>query len=318
MRIGTYFLVAMLLTPLARPKAQTPSVCLSIIPRDTATTVKVGASAGLISKLLSSLGLTGEYKTEANVRTPTDDESAGVIQALAIVCAWLDGDKTKTTDQKIEVLKGWVISMLTYQHKRSEYLRRGSTLALVEFKVHHTARCSPEQLHVIKTPPSLGDVISTPPPPPPKGAIVLKVFPKRNLSLEDILKLRKLIPNYDIRQGRSGLSGANYSADVLFVNRNTVSEDSVIEVMRALQSLGIEIKSVQQHSRGPNQIQVGTIVPQTNHPAFAKSSPLDVEKLSLLKGDEFWKAAFNGEAWCDTGIGHTTRCTISSDGRPVL
>lgn len=82
--------------------------------------------------------------------------------------------------------------------------------------------------------------------------------------------------------------------------------------------LDVAIKSVQQHERSANQIQVGTIVPASGQLAFAISAPLNVDKLATLSGDEFWKTAFNGQAWCDRGIEATVPCTISQQGTPVF
>ena len=145
--------------------------------------------------------------------------------------------------------------------------------------------------------------------------MVLKVFPKSNLTLEDILRLRVLLPKFDIRQGRSTLT--KYPADVLFVDRDRVPESAVIDVMTALQKLGVAIKSVQQSPLASHGIQVGTIVPTANRPAFSEATALDVDKLQSLSGGAFWTTAFNGQAWCNTGIGTTVRCAISADGRPI-
>ena len=104
---------------------------------------------------------------------------------------------------------------------------------------------------------------------------------------------------------------------MLFVQRDRVTEQEILKVARALADVGDPIRSVQQRSNRPDQIQLGTIVPIPNRPAFAGTKPLDLDALAALSGDAFWRAAFNGQAWCDAGPGKTTPCFISSDGRPV-
>jgi hypothetical protein len=145
-----------------------------------------------------------------------------------------------------------------------------------------------------------------PPPPPPKGAISLKVFPRKALgSAAQILQLRTLLPEFDILQGRSGMTGTDAPWDVLFVNRDRVSEQAVLEVIRALQEIGVFIKSVQQRVARPDDIQLGTIKHR-----FSNSEPLNVQQLSSLSGDTFWKAAFNGQAWCGEKPEETAPCPI--------
>jgi hypothetical protein len=139
--------------------------------------------------------------------------------------------------------------------------------------------------------------------------------------MDTVIELRKLLPQFDIRLGRSGLSRDN-PVDVLIVDRDKVKEASVLEVLRALQKEGVTIKSVQQERFKQAEIQVGTILSRHDEAApfvaaFAETPPLDVEKLAALSGNEFWKAALNGQAWCFSGVEQSMQCSISADGRPL-
>lgn len=256
MNVSIGLLLAVFVTPTISAAADLPSVCPPVIPFDTSKTIKGGVSASLISKILSSIGLTGEYHEEAKARLPTEDDRAGAVQGLAIVCAWLDRDTTIPTAQKIELLRAWVITMMTYSGKTSENIYKMPILAAFnvgESNVRTRLFNRPAIVEVAAT----DNVILRPPPPPPAGATILKVFPKSNLGLESILRLRTLLPDFDIRQGRSSLSGSRYPAEVLFVDRDKVSERSVVRVLRALHELGVPIKSVQQSSLAKG-VQVGT------------------------------------------------------------
>jgi hypothetical protein len=164
----------------------------------------------------------------------------------------------------------------------------------------------------------ISSILNSPPPPPPHNALILKIFPKADLGTDKILQLRQILPQFDIRQGRSGLSGSEYPAEVLFTNRKRTSEQTIIETLRGLAKLGIHIKSVQQNYK-PDDMQVGNIIPHKGHPAFESIKSLDIDNLATLKGDEFWREAFNGQAWCDNPkkIEETRPCHISKDGRPV-
>jgi hypothetical protein len=141
-----------------------------------------------------------------------------------------------------------------------------------------------------------------------------------NLTVETAFKLRTLLPQFDIRLGRSNVSRDN-PVDVLIVDRDKISEADIINVLRTLKDVQIPIKSVQQAHFPQPKIQVGTILYRSSATApftatFATTPPLDIEKLASLSGDEFWKAALNGQAWCPEK-GGAVRCSISPDGRAV-
>jgi hypothetical protein len=139
--------------------------------------------------------------------------------------------------------------------------------------------------------------------------------------MDAVIELRKLLPHLDIRLGHSDVGQEN-PVDTLFVDRDKVSEKSVLDVLRALEREGVYIKSVQQSRFRQAEMQVGTILTRSDEAspfvaAFATAPPLDIEKLASLSGNSFWKIAFNGQAWCFPS-GQGVPCSISEDGRPVF
>jgi hypothetical protein len=149
----------------------------------------------------------------------------------------------------------------------------------------------------------------------PEGGIgrpTLQVFLKDNLTERNLTVLKTLLPNFNTVIGRSAIDKRN-PADTLFVNRDEITPAQVLEVVRAVGSMGIPIKSVQQSSifKG-REIQIGTIPSQ-----FWDTPPLDLDALSHLDGPAFWTAAFNGKVFCNTGVGAGRLCEADPDGRPV-
>ena len=72
---------------------------------------------------------------------------------------------------------------------------------------------------------------------------------------------------------------------------------------------------------GRREIQVGTITTTGDVPEqqFRDIKSLPLDKLSSLKGIDFWIAAYNGaQVFCGTTIGYPTPCELSDSGRPVL
>jgi hypothetical protein len=310
MRIGTLCVVASLLAPVAYSLAQTKSVCSQVMAAYEQTRVSPSKSGFWIRRFFAIITFSDDS------RLTNDDERVGAIENVQRACQQVDNDPTKSADQKNEWAKGWIEATITFRRPSSE--NEVPRLLFAGLGLLASDLSSGWRRHtLLQLAAAIDEGLPAPPLPPLRGAITLKVFPKRNLGLDQILRLRTLLPDFDIRQGRSGLSGSTYSADVLFVNRGRVSQGDVLAVARALQEVDVRIKSVQQRTRGHDQIQIGTIVPSPGQPAFGNSEPLDLQTLAALTGDAFWTAAFNGQAWCNTGIETTVRCSISADGRPV-
>jgi hypothetical protein len=146
----------------------------------------------------------------------------------------------------------------------------------------------------------------------------VRIFPKSNITERSVQVLQAALPSYSIVLGKSAISRTN-SADVLFVNRDLVNKTEVMKVATALNKMGVSIKSIQQSSiGGRREIQVGTIADgETAINVFEDYQPLDLSQLQTLNGAAFWREAFNGRVYCQQGIGYTTECQMSSDGRPV-
>jgi len=147
---------------------------------------------------------------------------------------------------------------------------------------------------------------------------ILRVFLKNNMTSRDVVALAKLLPLYDVRLGKSGIDPSK-EADTLFVNRDRVKPDEVIEVMRAMSSLGIPIKTIQQMPvGGRREIQVGTVIdPQSGSQIFGSVDGIDIDSLSRMNGNIFWKAGLNGHPFCPAGIGFVVPCKIDLDARPT-
>ncbi|MBP2311701.1 hypothetical protein [Azospirillum soli] len=143
-----------------------------------------------------------------------------------------------------------------------------------------------------------------------RDSTILKVFPKSNIGSEKMEALRRMLPaKYDVRRGFSDIDVRN-PADVLFVNKNRVPRREVVEVIKSLSRLGVEIKSVQSdvlHDR--REIQVGTIIDaEQDVPVFSESSALDLNELAPLSDAQFWEEARNGVRVCSTSIGRAQNC----------
>jgi hypothetical protein len=270
---------------------------------------KLDASANFLTKLLSKFGLGGSYEEDAKQRLPTQDEQIMAIVTFGTICRMVVQDNTLSTAQRVDILQKWLISIAAYSPSKGSWDGRALR--------NQFAGNSSESMW--KTSSSrCGDrpAVLSPPPPPAKGAPILRVFLKSNLTMDQVIELRKSLPQFDIRLGRSTHDPKN-PADILIVDRNNVSERQVLDVLRALHSENIRIKSVQQFGMGRPEIQIGTVLLPKGVPAFADKEPLDLDKLSSLSGDEFWKTAMNGEAWCWLKIEEPVPCSISQDGRPV-
>jgi hypothetical protein len=135
---------------------------------------------------------------------------------------------------------------------------------------------------------------------------IVRLFPKKNLRSEDAWELSSRLPNYKVALGRSDLVGDTRNADTLFVTPETVSPNRVMEVVEALNGMGIKLRMIQSKGKfRPKEIQIGTIA----YDVFNKLHPLDIEELRKLARTndvtDFWRYARNG--WiCDSkGIGKT-------------
>jgi hypothetical protein len=287
------------------PQSQVVAPCEQVQAAYTRTLSNPSSSRNWVRRLVAIISFS------ETSRLDSDDDRVGAIENLKLVCTLVNNNSTMSAAEKQEFVKKWIAASMTMQQTNNRRSYGGI--------FHLASSVSPGNFREYSSSlvPILTSTIGIPaaPMPPPQGAIRLKLFPKSNLGLENILRLRSALPDFDIRQGSSRLNGTRYAADVMFVMRDKVTQHEVLRVAQTLKDLGIDIKSIQQRTRGPDEIQVGTIV--MGSPAFSSRQPLDLLELGRLAGNEFWKAAFNGQAWCDTGVGSTVRCSVSEDGRPV-
>jgi hypothetical protein len=154
---------------------------------------------------------------------------------------------------------------------------------------------------------------------PLKDGPVIRVFPKANLTQRETVALAKLLPNYSVQTGRSYIDEAEY-ADTLFVNRNKIHPKEVVATGRALARLGVNIKSIQQAPvGGRREIQVGTTVGGKNGGSIVEElAPIDLDRLALLDGDEFWRQSYNGgPVTCFSGLSFFRYCNMDQSARPV-
>jgi|SRR6516225_4475897 len=306
--------------------AHATSPCPDIQAGDEKRDVKVGSSLSLITKLLSSIGLTAEYTTEITSRLPTKADQILQLYQFKVSCELIISAADLTTKEKLQLLREefqsiFLITKIAPQsrlgvdpnYKTANFLlpmtlnRSGGIYLHVPIWRIAASR----DVHLIE------DHLPPPPAnPPPKGATIIRVFPKKNLDVLGVIKLRRLLPNYDVRLGASQISRSDL-ADTLFVDRDKVAPEQVIEVLKTLNEMGVPIKSVQQSTFKQPEIQVGTIVSSDGKQVFAETKPLDISELAKLTGAEFWRAAFNGYVSCSGGIGHAYPCRMSSDARPL-
>lgn len=150
------------------------------------------------------------------------------------------------------------------------------------------------------------------------NAPVLRVFLKNNVTSRDAVTLASLLPEFAVKIGRSAVD-PEYEADTLFVSRDKVTTGQVLKVMKALEDIGVPIKSVQQQSLGNRkEVQVGTMVGDApGKTVFWDKSPLVISDLQRRSGSDFWRTAANGIAICSRGIGFGAVCKLDDDGRPV-
>jgi hypothetical protein len=81
----------------------------------------VKASANLLSRLLSSLGISGAYERDSKQRLPTQDDRVIAIITFGTICRMVMQDSTLTTIQRTEILKGWMISIAGYSQNKGSW-----------------------------------------------------------------------------------------------------------------------------------------------------------------------------------------------------
>jgi hypothetical protein len=137
---------------------------------------------------------------------------------------------------------------------------------------------------------------------------ILKIFLKNNLTQRDVIALAKLLPQYDVRMGASGLDPL-YPADTIFVTRSDRHKEDVLALAAALKQLGVVIKSVQDTDLHKGRLlEVGTYLSEGGQ-TFRNSAALDFVKLASLPDELFWKAAYNRKVMCSGGPGHGHECS---------
>lgn len=163
---------------------------------------------------------------------------------------------------------------------------------------------------------------SSPPKTITKNGPTLRVFLKNNLTNRDIAALAELLPRYNVMLGKSSIE-PSVGADTIFVNRDQVTIPEVVAVLRAMQKIGVPIKTVMQTPvGGRRELQVGTVAAigatyTDQSPLFHDASYLDVEELSRRTGADFWRAATNGYELC-LADGGMVSCRLDENARPTL
>ncbi len=251
-----------------------------------------------------------------DLRLNTNDTRTGAIENMHERCKIIVRNQNTAPTEKEIIAREWGAFIMTF--RRSSGFRSNGNVVPVRFDVPPwgSETSTWQRWPRLRLVQSEAETLASPPLPPLRGAPIVKVFPKENLGQERILRLRVLLADFNVTQGKSTLVGNQHTADVLFVNRGRVSQQQVLKVANALHDVGVDIKSIQQREAGPGQFQIGTLAPGGRQ-VFAGSAPLDLGALASLQGNEFWKAAFNGQAWCDQGVGRTRQCRIGNDGRPI-
>jgi hypothetical protein len=302
-------------------KAAEP-VCPPVNYVDYVHSYKFDSTANFFTKLLSNLGLSFSVQQDAKERIQVRDDQFMALIQIGMACQIIMNDPSLTMDQKLTKVMKWSMAIITFSHGKGSWNieQYGGAVSPVIFR-------APSDIldHAIVveigSPITNTSVFFSPPAPPPRGATVLRLFLKKNLTMESVFELRTLLPQFNILLGHSDVGQEN-AVDTLFVDRDKVDEASVLDVLRSLRKVGVHIKSIQQTTFQRPEIQVGTILTRSKETspfvaAFADAAPLNIEILRNLSGDRLWKAAFNGQAWCYPH-GQGVRCSISPDGRPHL
>ncbi|MCI0756676.1 hypothetical protein [Teichococcus vastitatis] len=138
-----------------------------------------------------------------------------------------------------------------------------------------------------------------PPPSSPLARIV--AFEKPNLRPEDVARITRGLPpgRYDVVR-EACRANCNWTADVVFVDPGKASVQQVKEVLRALKSASIIVKSVQQLAQTNSLVQLGNIPDSEdwNRSEFHMSPILHFESVANLTGNQFWQTAANGQVFC--------------------
>ena len=223
------------------------SPCPDIRIGDEKRSAKLDSSLSLVTKLLSSIGLTGEYTAEVTSRLSTSTDQVLALYQYKVVCETIYGDSTLSTEKKLNLLRAefqsiFLISKIRPQSGSGLPPRNGGTSLFrhADLVVGMTSPSLPESegLDILESGPRLAATLPPPPQnPPPKGATIIRVFPKKNLDVVGVIRLRRLLPNYDVRIGSSEVSSKR-DADTLFVDRDKVPQEEVIEILRVLKGDG--------------------------------------------------------------------------------
>ena len=231
-------LIALAVTATAANAAD--PVCPSDNYTDYFVKSEAKVSASLLTRVLSSLGLTGQYEKDSKARLPTQDDKIMAILTFGTICRMVMQDVTLTTMERTTILQKWMISIAGFAQSKGSWNTLCPDQQLTDDLVSPAiwGVNSPDDRFMLqrvaeRTPTAEGDnvksTVLSPPPPPPRGATVLRLFLKRNLTMDAVIELRKSLPQFDIRLGRSGLSRDN-PVDVLIVDRDKVKEASVLDV----------------------------------------------------------------------------------------
>lgn len=322
-RVALGLMLVLAVTGAAPAPAESP--CPNVRTGDEKRSAKLATSLSLITRLLSSIGLTGEYTSEVKSRLPDRTDQILALYQYKVVCEIIYADRTLSTADRLKYLRQEFqsIFLITRISPQSRLQPRPT----IDTTGVSSVRLRPEPkntLYSLVAGFQLADAASAPvvkelPPPPtsppPQGATIIRVFPKKNLDVVGVIKLRRLLLNYDVRIGSSQIS-PSHLADTLFVDRDKVSREQVIEVLRTLNEHGVRIKSVQQSTFKQAEIQIGTVLRPDGKQVFGSAQPLDIDELANAMGVDFWRAAFNGYVSCSGGVGRAYACTMSPDARP--
>ena len=303
------FLAALLLSGPSLSAAAGPADdCPPVEFSDRKDSVKVGLTVSLLTKFVSNLGFSPAWEHENKSLPPQSDEFYLKAVAFGMACRQIAADKSLTFNERQAALRQWV---------SLAFLVPNPAPPSVPVPAPAVPQLAPASAEAIKQ--NVAVLIAHRPSRPLVSNAIIRVFMKSNIRERGVAALQAALPSYDVRIGNSEIDPSN-SADLLFVNRSTVTKDSIIRVLEALEHQGVYIKSVQQSELlgSRKEIQVGTFLTKNGLQMFADSNSLDLAYLNSLSGNEFWKAAFNGKAICnDKKVGFGKPCYISNEGEPV-
>ena len=295
-------------SPILSAAAATTDDCPAVQFQDRKDSVKVGITVSLLTKFVSNLGFSPEWAHENKAIPPQSDEFYLKAVMFGAACRQIAADKGLTFEARQAALRQWISLFFVVPNPVTPPAPLPAP-ALPSSPPKSAEEVRQNVNALIVHPPSRPVILNP---------VVVRVFMKSNIRERGVASLQSALPSYDVRIGKSDIDPSNL-ADILVVNRSTVSKDLVIRVIEALQYQGVYIKSVQQSALmgSRKEIQVGTSLTADGSQTFAESDPLEISALNSLSGNEFWKAAFNGKAICNDIVGRGMSCHISDDGKPV-